>query len=88
MGTLYFSLGNIQPFAPLDAEEVEEGVTIVNGDGRIVGLHLADVRMVTRLDAICDALGLDADLVWSKLHADDDALTGRRGDIFGGVQGR
>lgn len=88
MQTLYFSLGNIQPFAPLDTEEVEKGVTIVKGDGKIVGLQLADVRMVARLDEIIEKLGLDGDLVWSKLRADDDALTGRRGDVFGGVQGR
>ncbi len=88
MQTLYFSLGNIQPFAPLDTEEVEEGVTIVRGDGKIVGLQLADVRMVLRLGEIIDTLGLDSEVVWSRLRADDDALTGRRGDVFGGVQGR
>ena len=88
MQTLYFSLGNIQPFAPLETEEVEEGVTVVNGDGKIVGLQLADNRMVVRLDEIIEKLDLDRDLVWSKVHADDDALTGRRGDVFGGVQGR
>lgn len=88
MQTLYFSLGNIQPFAPLDTEEVEDGVTIVKGDGKIVGLQLADVRMVARLGEIIDSLGLDSDVVWSRLRADDDALTGRRGDVFGGVQGR
>lgn len=88
MQTLYFSLGNIQPFAPLDTEVVEEGVTILKGDGKIVGLQLADVRMVARLDEIIESLGLDADRVWSRLRADDDALTGRRGDVFGGVQGR
>lgn len=88
MQTLYFSLGIIQPFAPLDTEEVERGVTIVKGDGKIVGLQLADVRMVSRLDEIIEKLGLDSERVWSKLRADDDALTGRRGDVFGGVQGR
>jgi len=85
---IYFSLGIVQPFAPMETRELEEGVTALMGDGKIVGMRLADVRMVCELDDIADRHGLDAEFMWSRVHADDDVLTGRRGDVFGGVTGR
>jgi hypothetical protein len=88
MPPIYFSLGIVQPFADLAAEEVAEGVVTIVGDGKIVGLRLADNRMLVRLDEIASGLGLDPEKVWARVRADDDVLTGRRGDLFGGVTGR
>lgn len=85
---IYFSLGIVQPFAPLEATQIEPGVTTVMGDGKIVGLRLDDNRMVGRLDEIAERVGIDPDLLWERVHADADVLVGRRGDLFGGVQGR
>lgn len=88
MPAIYFSLGIVQPFADLTTEEVEEGVVTVVGDGKIVGLRLADNRMLLRLDEIAARLELDPERVWARVRADEDLLTGRRGDLFGGVTGR
>jgi hypothetical protein len=88
MPAIYFSLGVVQPFADLTSEEIEEGVVTVVGDGKIVGLRLADSRMLLRLDEIATRLDLDPERVWARVRADDDLLTGRRGDLFGGVTGR
>ena len=85
---IYFSLGIIQPFAPLQTDEVEPGVTVVRGDGKIVGLRLDDNRRLGELDDIATRLDLDPEFLWARVHADADVLTGRRGDLFGGVQGR
>ena len=87
MPAIYFSLGVVQPFADLTSEEIEEGVVTVVGDGKIVGLRLADNRMLLRLDEIAARLDLDPERVWARVRADDDLLTGRRGDLFGGVTG-
>ena len=35
MTAIYFSLGNVQPFADMKADRPEEGVTIVTGDGKV-----------------------------------------------------
>jgi hypothetical protein len=83
---IYFSLGYVQPFADMNTEQLEgeEGVTIVLGDGEVVGLRLDDPRTVLRLPGIIERLDLDADRVWSKLRADDDILMGRRQATWGG----
>ena len=86
--SIYFSFGIVQPFAPMETAELEEGITALMGDGKIVGLRLADVRMLCQLDEIAERHGLDSDTLWARVRADDDALTGRRGDVFGGVTGR
>ena len=44
MPAIYFSLGHVQPFADMETEVVEEGVTAVRGDGKLVGLRLDDPR--------------------------------------------
>ena len=85
---IYFSLGIVQPFAALETEQPEPGVTTVVGDGKIVGLRLDDNRMLARLDEIAERLGFDSDAAWARVRADDDVLVGRRGDLFGGVEGR
>jgi hypothetical protein len=81
---IYFSLGFVQPFADIETEEIEEGVQIVKGDGRIVGLRLSDPRMVLRLPELIDRLGLDAQRVWDRLQGDADVLGGRRQATWGG----
>ena len=40
MPAIYFSLGHVQPFADMETEVIEEGVTVVRGDGKLVGLRL------------------------------------------------
>ncbi len=84
MAAIYFSLGYVQPFADMDTEDLEPGVTVVRGDGRIVGLRLGEPRLVLELPRLIEQLGLDADRVWSRLRADDDVLLGRREATWGG----
>jgi hypothetical protein len=81
---IYFSLGNVQPFADMKAERPEEGVTIVTGDGKVVGLRLDDPRQVLDLPGIIERHGLDAERVWNRLRADDDVMLGARAATWGG----
>lgn len=83
MPAIYFSLGNVQPFADMKAERPEEGVTIVTGDGKVVGLRLDDPRQVLDLPGIIERHGLDADRVWNRLRADDDVMLGARAATWG-----
>ncbi|MDX6647169.1 MAG: hypothetical protein QOK40_2896 [Miltoncostaeaceae bacterium] len=80
MPPLYFSLRNVQPFADMTTEQVEgeEGVHVVLADGVIVGLRLADPRMVLRLNELCERLGIEPDRAWGRLRADADAVSPRR----------
>ncbi len=86
MPAIYFQLGLVQPFADMSAEQMpgQEGVTLVKGDGKLVGLRLSEPQMVMRLPEIIAQLGLEADRVWSKLRADDDVMLGRRAAVWGG----
>lgn len=84
MPAIYFSLAYVQPFADMSAENVEEGVTVVRGDGEIVGLRLDDPRLVMRLPEICGKIGVDEDRVWNRLRADADVLVGSRKATWGG----
>jgi hypothetical protein len=86
MPAIYFRLGNVQPFADMSAERPEEGVTLVKGDGKLVGLRLADPRMVRDLPAIVERLGLGEleDQIWNRLRADDDVMLGARAAVWGG----
>jgi hypothetical protein len=86
MPAIYFRLGNVQPFADMSAERPEEGVTLVKGDGKLVGLRLDDPRMVRDLSSILERLGL-AELderIWNRLRADDDVMLGARAATWGG----
>jgi hypothetical protein len=84
MPPIYFTLGHVQPFADMSTEAVEEGVLLVRGDGKVVGLRLEDPRMVLRLPELIDRLGLDEEHVWSRLRADADAVSGARAATWGG----
>jgi thiol-disulfide isomerase/thioredoxin len=86
MPAIYFRLGNVQPFADMSAERPEEGVTLVKGDGKLVGLRLADPRMVRDLPAIVERLGLGEleDQIWNRLRADYDVMLGARAAVWGG----
>ena len=84
MPAIYFRLGNVQPFAEMTADRVEEGVTVVRGDGKIVGLRIAEPQMVLELPGILDRVGIDPERVWSRLRADDDVMLGARAATWGG----
>lgn len=84
MPAIYFRLGNVQPFADMSAETVEEGVILVKGDGKVVGLRLEEPRKVLELDRIIATLGLDADKVWPRLRADEDVMQSARAATWGG----
>jgi hypothetical protein len=86
MPSIYFQLGLVQPFADMATEplEGEEGVSLVRGDGKLVGLRLAEPRLVLRLPEVIERLGLDPDRVWNRLRADDDVTLGARKAVWGG----
>ncbi len=84
MPAIYFRLGNVQPFADMSADRVEEGVTLVKGDGKIVGLRLDDPKMVLQLPGILERLEIDPERVWPRLRADDDVMLGARAATWGG----
>ena len=84
MPPIYLSLGHVQPFAEMQTEAVEDGVTLVRGDGRVVGLRLDDPRMVLRLPELIERLDLDPERVWARLRGDADVLLGNRAATWGG----
>jgi hypothetical protein len=84
MPAIYFRLGNVQPFAKMTADVVEEGVTIVRGDGKIVGLRIADPKMVLDLPGILERVEIEPERVWARLRADDDVMLGARAATWGG----
>ena len=84
MPPIYFTLGHVQPFADMSAEAVEEGVTLVRGDGKVVGLRLEDPRSVVRLPGLIERLGLDEERVWSRLRGDVDVVASSRAATWGG----
>ena len=84
MPAIYFRLGNVQPFADMSADRVEEGVTLIKGDGKIVGLRLDDPKRVLDLPGILERLEIDPERVWSRLRADDDVMLGARAATWGG----
>jgi len=84
MPPIYFTLGLVQPFADMEKEDVEEGVMLIRGDGKVVGLRLEDPRLVLKLPELIDRLGLDAERVWSRLRGDADVVAGSRAATWGG----
>jgi hypothetical protein len=84
MPPIYFTLGHVQPFADMSTETVEEGVTLVRGDGKVVGLRLEDPRTVVRLPELIERLGLDEERVWNRLRGDADVVASSRAATWGG----
>ncbi len=85
MPAIYFSLKNIQPFADMRSDDMEgePGVKLLYADGDLCGLRLDEPQMVRQLDGIIEKLGIEPDLVWRRLRADTDYLTGRRSSTWG-----
>jgi hypothetical protein len=81
---IYLSVGAVQPFAAIsvDVPDDEPGVTLVTGDGKLVGIRLDTTSDVVRLPALIEKFGLDADRVWSRIRGDED-LTQLRGGARG-----
>ena len=71
---MYFSLRTVQPFAKMElrAVEGEPGVDLTIADGTVVGLLLPDVRMLSRLDEICEKAGIDPYECWRRVRGDVD----------------
>jgi AMMECR1 domain-containing protein len=71
---MYFSLGTTQPFADMSLRDVEgeEGVQLTIADGKVVGLFLPDVRMLQRLEEICEKAGIDPYECWRRVRGDVD----------------
>jgi hypothetical protein len=84
MPAIYLSLGHVQPFAEMATEVVEEGVILVRGDGKVVGLRLEDPRLVVKLPELIERLGLDPERVWARLRGDADVVLGSRTATWGG----
>ncbi|MEI7520532.1 MAG: hypothetical protein WCK40_04220 [Thermoleophilia bacterium] len=71
---MYFSLRTVQPFAKMELRELEgePGVDLTIADGEVVGLLLPDVRMLRRLEEICEKAGIDPYECWRRVHGDVD----------------
>ena len=74
MPPMYFSLRTVQPFADMSLRPVEgeEGVELTIADGQVVGMLLPDVRMLKRLEEICEKAGVDPYECWRRVQGDVD----------------
>ena len=74
MPPMYFSLRTVQPFADMSLRPVEgeEGVELTIADGQVVGMLLPDVRMLKRLEEICEKAGIDPYECWRRVQGDGD----------------
>jgi AMMECR1 domain-containing protein len=74
MPPMYFSLRTTQPFAKmaLRGVEGEEGVQLTIADDVIVGMFLPDVRMLQRLEEICEKAGVEPYECWKRVRGDVD----------------
>ena len=74
MPAMYFSLRAVQPFADMSLRPVEgeEGVELTIADGQVVGMLLPDVRMLKRLEEICEKAGIDPYECWRRVQGDVD----------------
>lgn len=74
MPAMYFSLRTVQPFADMSLRSVdgEEGVELTIADGQVVGMLLPDVRMLQRLEEICEKAGVDPYECWRRVKGDVD----------------
>ena len=74
MPPMYFSLRTVQPFAKMELRPVEgeDGVELTLADGQVVGMLLPDVRMLKRLEEICEKAGVDPYECWRRVRGDVD----------------
>ena len=74
MPPMYFSLRTVQPFAKMSLQPVEgeDGVELTIADGQVVGMLLPDVRMLKRLEEICEKAGVDPYECWRRVRGDVD----------------
>lgn len=74
MPPMYFSLRTVQPFAKMSLQPVEgeDGVELTIADGEVVGMLLPDVRMLKRLEEICEKAGVDPYECWRRVRGDVD----------------
>lgn len=74
MPPMYFSLRTVQPFAKMSLQPVEgeDGVELTIADGEVVGMLLPDVRMLKRLEEICEKAGIDPYECWRRVQGDVD----------------
>lgn len=79
---IYFSIRTIQPFADMSTQPLEgvEGVDVTIADGHVVGMRLNDVRMLGRLDEICETAGIEAESCWRRVRGDADVINSRRAE--------
>lgn len=86
---IYLSFRAVQPFAKIEREDLSdpEGVSLVKGDGQVVGIHLRDNDQVLLLPRLIEEYALPAQAVWSRLRGDDDVSLGRRA-VHGGQKPR
>lgn len=85
---IYLSFRAVQPFAKIETEQLEDPpVTLVRGDGVVVGIRLPEHEMVLRLPELIERYELPAAAVWSRLRGDDDISLGRR-SVHGGQRPR
>ena len=68
------SLRTVQPFAKMTLQPVdgEDGVELTIADGEVVGMLLPDVRMLKRLEEICEKAGVDPYECWRRVRGDVD----------------
>ncbi len=86
---IYLSFRPVQPFAKITREDLTDpaGVTLVRGDGEVVGIRLAENDQVLLLPRLIEEYDLPADRVWMRLRGDDDVSLGRRA-VHGGAKPR
>ena len=74
MPPMYFSLRTVQPFAKMSLRDVEgeEGVQLTIADDQVVGMLLPDVRLLKRLEEICEKAGVDPAECWRRVRGDVD----------------
>ncbi len=74
MPAMYFSLRTVQPFAKMElrAVEGEPGVDLTIADDVVVGMLLPDVRMLNRLEEICEKAGVNPAECWRRVRGDVD----------------
>jgi hypothetical protein len=86
---IYLSFRAVQPFAKIETEQLDDpaGVTLVRGDGVVVGIRFPENELILRLPELIERYDLPAQAVWSRLRGDDDVMLGRRG-LHGGQRPR